>query len=108
MANNGKAEERIVGELSGKKRLIIAIVIIASNQLTGINGIMYYTKQLFNKVTHNDSKLTQILMVLLAFLQIVSATLSGSFIDKIGRKKILLNGMLILIGILISIFALKL
>ena len=87
---------------------MIAIVLIASNQLTGINGIMYYTKQLFNKVTSNNAKLTQTLMVLLAFLQIVSASLSGSFMDKIGRKKILLNGMFILILILASIFALKL
>lgn len=87
---------------------MIGIVIIASNQLTGINGIMYYTKQLFNQVTNNNYELTKALMIILAFLQIVSAYFSGYFIDRIGRKKIILNGILVLIGILMGIFVLKL
>ena len=34
-----------------KTRLTIGIVVIASNQLSGVNGILYYAKQLFFKVT---------------------------------------------------------
>ena len=69
---------------------------------------MYYTKQLFNQVTDNDYELTKVLMIILAFLQIVSASCSGYFIDRVGRKKIIINGILILIGILMGIFILKL
>jgi len=69
---------------------------------------MYYTKQLFNQVTDNNYELTKVLTIILAFLQIVSASCSGYFIDKIGRKKIIINGILILIGILMAIFILKL
>lgn len=34
-----------------KIRFIVALVVIASNQVSGINGILYYAKQLFSKVT---------------------------------------------------------
>ena len=69
---------------------------------------MYYTKQLFNKITHNNFQLTKILMIMLALFQIVSAYLSGQFIDRIGRRKILLYGICNLIFILFSIFLVKL
>ena len=34
-----------------KRRVILGVVLIAANQFTGINGILYYAKQLFGKVT---------------------------------------------------------
>jgi hypothetical protein len=32
-------------------RLIVALVVIAANQLSGTNAINYYAKQLFGKIT---------------------------------------------------------
>ena len=35
-----------------RRRFIVALVVIASNQACGINGILFYAKQLFNKITN--------------------------------------------------------
>lgn len=55
----------------------MALVVIASNQFSGINGILFYAKQLFNKITAGREDYTQIIMVLLSLMQIVSTLLSS-------------------------------
>jgi len=82
----------------------VAMVVIASCQLAGINGIFYYAKQLFLDITGGDKLLSQKLMLGLAFCQLVSATISGRFIDLFGRKYLLVRGQRILIVLLMLIF----
>jgi MFS family permease len=86
------------------ERYVIAMVVIASCQLSGINGIFYYAKQLFQDITGGDKLLSQKLMLGLSFCQVVSSIISGRFIDLFGRKYLLIRGQQTLIVILTLIF----
>lgn len=77
---------------------------IASNQFSGINGILFYAKQLFLKITHDRADYTQVIMILLSLMQIVSTIISSEVADIKGRKKMLLGGQSILAIILFLIF----
>jgi MFS family permease len=68
------------------------LVVIASNQFSGTNSILFYAKQLFNKVTDNDLHLTQILIILLSIVQLLAVIVSTQIIDKLGRKVMILKG----------------
>ena len=83
---------------------MIAIVVIASNQLCGINAILFYAKQLFNKITNNENLLTQTLMVILAIIQIIATVISSFIVDRKGRRPMLLSGYVILVVLLVGIF----
>lgn len=37
-----------------RHRMLVALVVIASNQISGVNAILFYVRQLFDKVTGND------------------------------------------------------
>jgi hypothetical protein len=82
------------------------LVVVASNQFSGTNSILYYAKQLFNKVTDNDLHLTQLLIILLSVVQLLAVIMSTQIIDKIGRKVMILRGQAFVSVclILISIF----
>ena len=80
------------------------MVVIGSCQLTGINAIFLYAKQLFQEITDNDMLLSQQLMVGLALCQLLSCSISGRFIDSFGRKYLLVRGQFGLIIILAAIF----
>jgi MFS family permease len=82
------------------------LVVVASNQFSGTNSILYYAKQLFNKVTDNDLHLTQLLIILLSVVQLLAVIMSTQIIDKIGRKVMILRGQasVSVCLILISIF----
>ena len=56
----------------------ISIVLMISNQATGINVIVFYTKQLFEDILRieGDLKLNQYLLVLLALFQVFATLLS--------------------------------
>lgn len=77
---------------------------IASNQLTGTNAILYYAKQLFNKITQNNATYTQILIVLLSLLQVLSTLISTEVVDKLGRKDMILRGQAFIAFCLLGIF----
>lgn len=87
-----------------RRRFIIALVVIASNQFTGTNAILYYAKQLFNKITSNNSTYTQILIVLLSLLQVLSTLISTQVVDKLGRKSMILRGQAFIAVCLLGIF----
>jgi len=85
-------------------RYLIAIIVVASTQLSGINGIFYYAKQLFQDITGGDKLLSQQLMLGLALCQTISCLTIGRFIDLFGRKYLLMKGQQALIVILGVIF----
>jgi SP family galactose:H+ symporter-like MFS transporter len=80
------------------------LVVIASSQLTGINAIFLYAKQLFLEITDKDILLSQQLMLGLALCQLLSCTFSGKFIDSFGRKYLLIKGQAGIILVLWTIF----
>lgn len=79
-------------KLSYRKRLIVGILVIASNQLSCINGIFFYARQMMDMVTDGDEDLSKILMLFLAFGQLLAAMMSGKLLNKYDRKKIFVKG----------------
>ena len=71
---------------------MIALVVIASNQLSGTNSILYYAKQLFNKITDSDVSKSQLLIIVLSLVQVLATFVSSQVVDKVGRKKMILRG----------------
>jgi len=86
--------------------IMLAIIIAVFNQLSGINVIMYYTPRIFELAGFtSDSALLQ--SVSIGFTNMLFTILAMSFIDKIGRKKLLLTGsvgMVIFLGIIAKAF----
>ena len=68
------------------------MVLALSNQLCGINAILFYAKQLFMRVTDNNNELSQVIMIFLGFVQITATLLSGKLMDKFPKKYFLMGG----------------
>ena len=87
-----------------KKALIICLVLVCSNQFSGINAILFYAKQMFMRITDGDADLSQILIVLLGLAQTIAAWSGGIVTDKFSKKYCLIIGELIMVLVLGGIF----
>lgn len=77
---------------SYRKRLIVGILVIASNQLSCINGIFFYARQMMDIMTDGNEEMSKILMLFLAFGQLLASMMSGKLMNKYDRKKIFIIG----------------
>ncbi len=72
--------------------MIVGIVLALFSQITGINAIIYYAPEIFKSAGFGtDSALLQ--TVLIGVVNTVFTFVAIGFIDKIGRKKLLLLGV---------------
>lgn len=73
--------------------MLVGIFVGAFNQLTGIGVVFYYSSQIFNIAgfSTNDSVVQSLL---LGATNLIFTLLAMLFIDKIGRKKLLLFGQI--------------
>jgi len=69
---------------------MLAFVIAIANQLSGINAIIFYAKQLFEQVS--DSKTALKYTYYLGVLQVVVTFFSGFLINNYGRRTLMLFG----------------
>ena len=88
-------QEGSFGELFGAKfraPLIIAVVLMAISQLSGINAIMYYSTKIFATagVGIKDSFSSSVLVGLVNF---VFTFVAIAFVDRAGRRPLLLAGL---------------
>lgn len=84
--------------------MIVGLLVIGSNQLTGINAISYYARQLFNKITEGDTEQSQLLVIILALTQVIATLISSRFVDRLGRKSLILGGQIFIAACLLAIF----
>ena len=77
-----------------KKVVIIGIVFASIAQLTGINIIFYYAPLIFEKTHVGGSVLFQ--TILTGVVNLVFTLVAFAMIDRIGRKKLLLGGSLVM------------
>jgi SP family arabinose:H+ symporter-like MFS transporter len=87
--------------------LLIGVFIAVFSQITGINSIMYYAPIIFQKIGNNaNSAVIQTAFV--GGTNLVFTFLAILFVDKIGRKPLLIAGsagmMISLIGIAIAFY----
>jgi SP family arabinose:H+ symporter-like MFS transporter len=94
-------------QLFGKRYrsvLLIGILIAVFQQVTGINAILYYAPVIFRE-TGLDSSSSLLQTIGIGVVNVVSTFIAIGLVDKVGRKKFLLAGSLIM-GVSLTIVAL--
>jgi sugar porter (SP) family MFS transporter len=91
---NKKQEKSGLRELfstQSRKLLIIGIFLAVFQQITGINTIMYYAPVIFDTLGFSiDSSLFQTVMI--GCINFLFTVVAMFFVDKLGRKPLLLTG----------------
>lgn len=77
-----------------RKVVIIGLVFASIAQLTGINIIFYYAPLIFEKIHFGGSVLFQ--TILTGIVNLIFTLLAFPLIDRLGRKKLLLSGSVIM------------
>lgn len=80
------------------------MILAFSNQLCGINAILFYAKQLFMRITNDNNNLSQFLIILLGVVQIFATLVGGSLMDRYPKRPFLLGGELCMVVCLLAIF----
>lgn len=77
------------------KVIVAGILLAVFQQVTGINAILYYAPVIFNQtgIGNNDSLVYTIIMGL---VNVVSTFIAIGLVDKVGRKRFLLIGSLLM------------
>lgn len=86
-----------------RKSLLIALAFGMFNQFTGIGVVMYYATDIFRSVGFDTSSAIG-QTVLVGFVNLLFTFLGITFIDKIGRKKLLLIGTAVM-SLFLAIFS---
>ncbi len=74
-----------------RKPILLAISIGMFNQLSGINAILYYLNDIFERAGFNKIS-SNMQAVAIGFTNLVFTLIAMSVIDRLGRKKLLLAG----------------
>ncbi len=75
--------------------LFIGVIVAVFQQVTGINSIIYYAPVIF-KETGIDSSSSLMQTIGIGIVNILSTFVAIGLVDKIGRKKLLLTGSLLM------------
>lgn len=89
-----------------KKPLTIGIILAIFSQVTGINAIMYYAPEIF-KSTGSGSDSSMMQTVLVGVINLIATLVAIKYVDKWGRKALLLigsTGMFVCLAIIGSAF----
>ena len=74
-----------------RKPVFLAVSIGMFNQLAGINAILYYLNDIFERAGFNKMS-SGAQAVVIGFTNLVFTVIAMSLIDRLGRKKLLLTG----------------
>jgi SP family arabinose:H+ symporter-like MFS transporter len=74
-----------------RRPLVIALVLMAGSQLSGINAIMYYSTDIF-KLATGDANAAFTSSVWIGLLNLLATFVAIALVDKAGRKPLLLVG----------------
>jgi len=81
------------------KPILLAVAIAAFNQLSGINALIYYTKDIF-KMAGAGTQSALLQSVIIGLTNLVFTTIAMAIIDHFGRRRLMLAGS---VGYLISL-----
>ena len=79
-----------------RRRLILGMSLQILQQLTGINSIMYYAPEIFKQAGLNDQRASLLATVINGCVIIVATVPAILFLDKIGRRFILISGAILM------------
>ncbi|XP_013870096.1 solute carrier family 2, facilitated glucose transporter member 8 [Austrofundulus limnaeus] len=78
------------------KPLMIGVMLMAFQQMTGINAIMFYAENIFKQANFQNSALAS---VIVALIQVVFTAIAALIMDKAGRKILLtISGVAMMIS----------
>lgn len=90
--------ERLTSGAS-RKIVVMGLILSAANQLSGINAIIYYAKQVFEHIVSVEQALVN--TYYLGLLQVGVTLVSGFMINNYGRRTLMLLGSSIVVGSLL-------
>ncbi|CAF3758695.1 unnamed protein product [Rotaria socialis] len=79
-----------------RRRLILGVSIQILQQLTGINSVMYYAPEIFKQAGLNDQGASLLATGINGFVLIIATIPAILYIDKLGRRFILISGALLM------------
>jgi len=79
-----------------RRRLILGISIQVLQQLTGINSVMYYAPEIFKQAGLNDQRASLLATGINGCVIIIATIPAILFIDKLGRRFILISGAILM------------
>jgi SP family arabinose:H+ symporter-like MFS transporter len=95
IAESVKSENRLASEplFVAKYRfpIFLAIAIGVFNQFSGVNAILYYSNDIFEKAGFSKGS-SDLQTVAIGFSNLIFTMIAMSLIDRLGRKKLLLIG----------------
>lgn len=85
-----------------KPVLLVGVMIAIFQQVTGINSIIYYSPVIF-KETGIDSSSSLLQTIAIGIVNIISTFIAIGLVDKVGRRKLLLAGCLLMGASLVGV-----
>ncbi|KAL4470073.1 hypothetical protein ABPG72_008732 [Tetrahymena utriculariae] len=99
-ANIYHSQSSNLGASSFWKRFAVGFILSGSLQFTGINIIIFYSNDIFQKMGSGES--AKVYTLILGLLQTVFTLISTKYIERYGRKLMLLLGeVLIIVGLVV-------
>ncbi|CAK4078262.1 unnamed protein product [Aphanomyces euteiches] len=86
----GNREWRLLFSPKYRKQLLIACVLCAMQQLSGINAIMYYSNAIFSRVGIHDPRYAN---TIVNFARVHDIITASKLLDKYNRRTLLIIGM---------------
>lgn len=83
---------------------MVALMLLILNQLSGINIVISYAKQLFMRLAYYNEALANTYLLVLAGVQVAATLLGGWLNNRFGRKKMLIIGGKVVTLSLLSVF----
>lgn len=88
--------------------LLIGVLLAIFQQITGINTVIYYAPKIFLRAGYESASSALLASVIIGITNLVCTIIAISFIDRIGRKPLLLIGLVGMgISFLIAGFAMQ-
>ncbi|KAB2579831.1 Polyol transporter 5 [Lasiodiplodia hormozganensis] len=76
------------------RRVIVATVTMFFQQWTGINAILYYAPQIFNKLGMSSNAVSLLATGVVGIVMFIATIPAVMYVDKLGRKPVLIVGAL--------------
>ncbi|KAF2459811.1 MFS sugar transporter-like protein [Lineolata rhizophorae] len=74
------------------RRVIVATVTMFFQQWTGINAILYYAPQIFEKLGQDDNTISLLATGVVGIVMFIATIPAVMYVDKLGRKPVLIVG----------------
>ncbi len=78
----------------GSSLLVIGILLSAFQQLSGVNAVIYYAPRIFHEAGYTSTLSAMLATVSLGLANVFGCLLSVWLLDRVGRRKLLLTGIL--------------